>query len=462
MKDLTVDTYLKYLHDRGHRIKEIKRELSPDLEIPSVIIKEEHRDPESIIIFRNIKGFRDFIGVSLLLNTRKKLLELFNASTDIELYSRLLQGIESCDGKSGLREVSSHDYKVSTEPDLRRLPFARFYDKERSPYLTSGIVIGLDLETGAINASIHRLTPIDRKRLVIRLVPRHLYSIWVRNSQKGWDTPIAIVWGINPIVLLAAACSPSYGVFELSLVEKFIGLPVKVFYENNIPIPVDAEIVLIGRILRDHLAREGPCADILLLYDHVRDQPVIEIDKMYIRSSASRVYAYYLVPGLGEHRILMSIEKEAKIWRFVSNVVPEVRSIRLTPGGGSWLHAVISIRKNTDGDAKNAILAAFAAHPSLKHVVVVDDDVDVDDPSQIEWAIATRFRADRDLVVIHNVRGSTLDPSCIDQSSGLTCKVGIDATAPLGERHKFERVSNSVSIDYEYSYVDDPGSIRSA
>ncbi|NPA70480.1 MAG: UbiD family decarboxylase [Crenarchaeota archaeon] len=447
MKDLSLDTYVDYLLDRGHIVKEVTTELSPDLEIPSVIIREEKNEPDNILLFSKIKNHNNFIGISLLLNTRRKLRELFNVNNDVELYRRIISGVESGGGK--VQQVSSHDFKIVQDFDLRRLPFARFYNNERSPYLTSGIVVGLDVEEKIVNASIHRLTPIDKDRLVIRLVPRHLYSIWVNNAQKGKDTPVAIIWGINPIVLLAAACSPPYGVFELGLVEKFIGVPVKVFYEDDLPIPVDAEIVLIGKILRDEKASEGPCADILLLYDDVREQPIIKIEKVLFKNK-DRLYAHYLVPGLGEHRILMSIEKEAKIWRFVSNVVPEVKAVRLTPGGGSWLHAVISIRKNTDGDAKNAILAAFAAHPSLKHVVIVDDDVDVDDPVQVEWAIATRFRADRDLVVISNVRGSTLDPSCIDQSSGLTCKVGIDATKPISSGWKFDMVKNSVQVSYNF------------
>jgi len=447
MRDLSLDTYIEYLLDREHHVKEIDTELSPDLEIPNVIIREEKSNPEDVLLFPRIRGHEDFIGASLLLNTRRKLLELFNVNNDVELYKRIITGLESSGGK--LCEVSSHDYRIVRDIDIRKLPFARFYDGERSPYLTSGVVIGLDVENGIVNASIHRLTPIDRDRLVIRLVPRHLYSIWVNNAQKGMDTPVAIVWGINPVVLLAAACSPPYGVFELSLVEKFIGDPVKVFYEDDLPIPVDAEIVLIGKILRSERALEGPCADILLLYDDVREQPVIKIEKIYLKRG-DKMYAHYLVPGLGEHRILMSIEKEAKIWRFVCNVVPEVRAVRLSPGGGSWLHAVISIRKNTDGDAKNAILAAFAAHPSLKHVVVVDEDVNVDDPVEVEWAIATRFRADRDMVIVSNVRGSTLDPSCIDQSSGLTCKVGIDATKPISDAWKFEKVRNSAHVEYNY------------
>ncbi|MDH5459696.1 MAG: UbiD family decarboxylase, partial [Candidatus Bathyarchaeota archaeon] len=117
----------------------------------------------------------------------------------------------------------------------------------------------------------------------------------------------------------------------------------------------------------------------------------------------------------------------------------KVYAVNLSDGGSGWLHAIISIEKQLDGDGKNALLAAFAAHPSLKHVVVVDSDIDVYNVSDVEWAIATRFQASKDLIVIENVRGSTLDSSA-DQETGLTTKMGIDATRPLAKpREKFER-----------------------
>ncbi len=461
MRDLKIDTFLIEFSQK-FPIKVIDNELSPILEIPKVVIEEERYDRDSILVFNNIKNFRSFIAISNILNTRSKLYNLLSVNNDDELYKKILNSIESLTEKlEGILEVSSHDFKLVEDFDLRMLPFAKFYDKEPCQYLTSGVVVGIDLTSNFINMSIHRLTPIDRDKLAIRLVPRHLYTIWRRNAEKGRDTPVAIVWTINPVFLLAASCSPPFGVSELSLVGKFVNIPVKVYFENGlIPIPVDAEIVMIGKLVRDCLHSEGPYADILRLYDDVRLQPVIKIEKLYIQNWKDRTVVHYLVPGLNEHRVLMSIEKEAKIWKFVSNVVPHVKAIRLTPGGGSWLHAVISIRKNTDGDAKNAILAAFAAHPSLKHVVVVDEDVDVDNPEDVEWAIATRFRADRDLIIIQNVRGSTLDPSCIDQETGLTVKVGIDATRPCKDSTKFEKVTNSTCVEYNFRIIKELSSLE--
>jgi UbiD family decarboxylase len=134
----------------------------------------------------------------------------------------------------------------------------------------------------------------------------------------------------------------------------------------------------------------------------------------------------------------MGLPHETMIWEAVSKVVPSVRAVNLSIGGCGWLHAIISIDKLVDGDAKNALTAAFSAHPSLKHAVVVDTDIDVCNPHEVEWAIATRFQAGEDMVMIPNTRGSTLDPSA-DQENGLTTKVGVDATRPLTKpREKFE------------------------
>ncbi len=135
--------------------------------------------------------------------------------------------------------------------------------------------------------------------------------------------------------------------------------------------------------------------------------------------------------------MMMGLPKEPIIHRAVSGVVPKVRAVRLNEGGCCWLHAVVSIKQQKPGDAKNAILAAFGGHASLKRVVVVDEDIDPFDDWAVEWAIATRFQADRDLVVIEGARGSSLDPSAAD----TTAKMGLDATVPIGaNRSRFERV----------------------
>jgi len=200
--------------------------------------------------------------------------------------------------------------------------------------------------------------------------------------------------------------------------------------------PAEAELVLEGRISAEKEVDEGPFVDITGTYDIVRKQPVVEIVGVMHRKD----YFYQaLLPSGAEHKLLMGLPHEVLIWEAVSKVVPKVHAVNLSIGGSGWLHAVVSIEKQLDGDGKNALLAAFAAHPSLKHAVVVDSDIDVFDASDVEWAVATRFQANEDLIIINNVRGSTLDSSA-DQETGLTTKMGLDATRPFAKpKEKFER-----------------------
>ncbi len=145
----------------------------------------------------------------------------------------------------------------------------------------------------------------------------------------------------------------------------------------------------------------------------------------------------------------MGVPHEVLIWEAASKVVPKVHAVNLSIGGCGWLHAVISVEKQLDGDGKNVLLAAFAAHPSLKHAVVVDPDIDVFDPSSVEWAVATRFQANKDMIVVNNVRGSTLDSSA-DQETGMTTKVGVDATRPFSKlKEKFEKARIIVAKETE-------------
>jgi UbiD family decarboxylase len=176
--------------------------------------------------------------------------------------------------------------------------------------------------------------------------------------------------------------------------------------------------------------------DITGTYDIVRKQPVVQLTRMMMRKDA--IYQTIL-PGGAEHKLLMGLPKEARMYDAITMAVPEVKGVRLTMGGGCWLHAAVSIRKQGEGDGKNAIMAALGSNPSVKHVVVVDEDINIDEMAEVEWAIATRFQGDSGIVKVKRARGSSLDPSS-DQERILTAKLGIDATVPWGKpRQKFER-----------------------
>lgn len=368
-----------------------------------------------------------------LLFSRGSLLRATGCVSDEDLYSKLLASPPS--QASAFKLVDFSNYYEQKRLPLGLLGFARYYEKDGGWYLNSGIVV-TRVGGESFNASVHRFMLIDDRRFAIRLVPRHLHYAYIRARERGEDLPVTILLGNHPLLMLLAANSPPLGVYEFSFLPLFTKGPVEgarsPLYGNVIPL--GSSVVIEARITREEVP-EGPYADILLTYDAVRKQPIVEVDEVWVIKVGEPIL-HVLLQGGVEHRLLMGTPREAAVWDSVRRVVPSVKKARLTMASGNWLHAVISITKSHDGDGKNAIMAALAAHPGLKLVVVVDDDVDPDNQEEVEWALATRFQADRGLVVVHNARGSTLDPSSRD---GLTSKIGLDATAPLGERERFAK-----------------------
>lgn len=201
----------------------------------------------------------------------------------------------------------------------------------------------------------------------------------------------------------------------------------------NIEVPADSEFVLEGKITREKV-KEGPFLDLTETYDRVREQPVIEIKKITHRKGA---IFHALLPGKGEHKLLMGMPKEPTIFNEV-NKVCKCKNVLITPGGTSWLHAIVQIKKEKEDDGKRAIEAAFRGHGSLKHCLIVDDDINIYDPSEIEWSIATRVQADKNITIMKDQPGSSLDPSAYQEEGkkALTAKAGVDATIPFGKTDK--------------------------
>ncbi len=310
------------------------------------------------------------------------------------------------------------------------IPIPEFFGGKR--YLTASIVLALDPETGRRNASIHRMMYLGKNQFAIRPVPqRHLHSFYTTALERGADhLDIVVILGVHPAFELGAATSYP-GLDELAFASRLIGGSEE-YVLNGIGIPKNTEIVMVGKMLREEV-EEGPFVDLTGTQDHVRMQPLVEITDLYMRENP---IFRTILPGMKEHKILMGIPQEPRMKKLIQNTVPTVTNVVMTEGGGSWLHAVVQIRKRTDGDGKNAIIAALAAHPSLKRVIVVDEDIDPTDPIDVEWAVATRFQPDKNMVLIPGAKGSSLDPSAVNS---ITCKWGLDATKPLGAKG-FDRV----------------------
>jgi UbiD family decarboxylase len=327
-----------------------------------------------------------------------------------------------------------NDGKLAMQkPDLAKIPVMHFFPKDAGNYFTAGIVFSK--WDGVENASIHRMLVLDDHRVAARLVEgRHTYVMHKKALACGERLPIAVVVGVHPAVTFASCTRVPTGK-ELAYAAELLGGTIHVKEcSNGVLVPADAEIVLEG-FIGPEVTDEGPFVDITGTYDPVRRQPVIEFTGMYTRPD----FIYHsILPGGDEHKILMGCPYEPKIYKAVAGVT-EVRNVVLTKGGCGYLHAVVQIKKSTQGDGKNAIMAAFAAHTSLKHVVVVDEDIDPTDPNEVEYAIATRVSGDTDVMVITGVRGSSLDPC--QKPDGTNVKIGVDATMVLGHEDEFRRAT---------------------
>lgn len=434
MSDLR--SFLRELDSQG-LLLHIEEELSTRFEIAAVM---RHLDGRPLL-FERVEGHRHRVAAGLC--SSRALIQRALGVEGGQLYERLLQAVRNprrCEVGDGPVEE-----RVVDKPKLSQLPILTHFEGDPGPYITSAALYAKTPDGEVENVSIHRLLVLDDHRLTLRIVPRHLYQIVETARESGVESiDVSISIGLHPAVLLAASTPAPYGVSEFDVANTLMdgGLKLTECEHVDALAPADAELVLEGRLKVDETAVEGPFVDLTGTYDVERRQPIIEVIGAMYR--ADYIYQALLPSGM-EHRLLMGLPREAKIWEYVRGITPYVRGVNLTSGGCGWLHCVVSIRKVREGDPKNVLMAIFTAHPSLKHAVVVDEDIDPYNLEEVEWAIATRFRGDEDLLIIPHVRVSSLDPAS-DQRLELGCKVGVDATRPLSKpEHHFKRAEIPMS-----------------
>ena len=323
---------------------------------------------------------------------------------------------------------------VLEDVDLYQLPILFHLAEDAGNYIASNVVITEDPDLGR-NMCYHRLLRLDGQRFAARIIERR--GTYNAMQKVEGDLPVAICIGVSLATHLAGSMSPPPEIDELAVANALAPTPLVKCITNDLYVPADAEIVLEGRITRNW-ADEGPFMDLTETMDITRKSPVIEIDLMTHRRDP---IFHALLPGGLEHKMLMGMPREPTIFREVDKVTRCTGAL-ITPGGASWLHAVVQIDKQREEDGRLAIEAAFKGHGSLKHVWVVDTDIDIYNPADVEWAVATRFQADQDLIIMPGMPGSSLDPSGIHVpgEKSRTAKMGLDCTMPLdADPAKFRR-----------------------
>ena len=428
--------FLKRLNETN-RLKRVSKELSTDLEISSIL----YANQDQAYLFEKVKESSLVVAGNLYSTAQTMKIGLgIAASEDLAAFtSRSIDSPSANKGHVSRFDKSSWDYNLGA--DLKKLPILKHYDKEAGHYMTAGIVAtkfpGTDLE----NLSFHRMLVLSKNKLVARIVPRHLDQI--AKDMKGQKVPVSIIIGPPPALFLSASLQVQFGLSEYKIANKMMNekLELESSEETDIAVPLDSEIILEGYLDYNELAKEGPFVDLTGTYDDAREQPVITLTRMHYRKDS--VYQAVLA-GSREHALFMGLPQELKIRDALSKSIPKVRGINLTAASNGYFHCVVSIEKGNDGDGKTAILNCFAASHPLKLVIAVDGDVDPFNLSEVEWALATRFQADRGIVQINGARGSSLDPS--SAKSAVTAKLGLDATLPVkGDKAKFERARITVS-----------------
>ncbi len=414
------------------KVIKIEKEISTKYEVAKVL--REH--PKDAIIFENIKDSKMRI-ISGICNTRDKIARGIGVNVP-EITKKIMEATGNPIKVENIESVKTN-YITQKEPNLTEIPIPTYYQKDGGAYITAGVIIAKDPETGIRNASIHRMLVSGKNRLGVRIVPRNLYTYYKKAEEMDKPLEIAIAIGMHPATLLATTTSVPITTDELEVANNFHNGNMKLIECENVDLQVpNAEIIMEGKLLPHIREPEGPFVDLTDTYDVIRNEPVIEIDKIHYKDNP---YYHAIMPAGFEHRLLQGLPQEPRIYNAVLNTVPTVQNVVLTEGGCCWLHAAVSIKKQTQGDGKNVIMAALAAHPSLKHAIVVDEDIDIFNPEDLEYAIATRVKGDEDIMIVPGARGSSLDPCATPD--GTTTKVGVDATKPLDKKEKFERVSFS-------------------
>ena len=361
------------------------------------------------------------------------------------------------------REVPSAQAPVQQEmhehADIRSLlPIPRHNEHDSAPYICAGLVVARNPKTGIQNVSINRIQVNAPDRMAMLILPHHLHAFQRAAEAAGDALPIAIVIGASPAALLAsqAVLPIDHDELEGAGALDRRPLPVVKCQTSDVRVPAHAEIVIEGRVLPGVRELEGPFGEFPKYYSPQEKREVIAIDRITHRH---RPIYHTIVPAAMEHLLLGGIPREATLLVHLKRSFPNVLDVHLAPGGVCRYHLYVQMRKTREGEPKNVILGAFGGHYDLKQVIVVDEDVDVHDPEQVEWAVATRFQPDRDLVVVSGAQGSILDPST---DRGIGAKWGLDATRPLayeGLAFTKIRIPGEEDVDLARVVVDDAGAL---
>ena len=420
-------------------IVRVNKEISPKFQITAIQrhLEAENRFP--LLIFENVRSLNGesspFRVVTNLFATRQKCalaldlpLEHWRMETSLAFVKRsnnLIKPVTIRPEEAPVKEV----VWVGENLDLQKLPVVTHHEMDGYPYLVDA-VIAADPITGIYNSSHHRMLVRGQDELGIWMSPRHLWNYCERAFEKGEPLPIAHVLGHHPAFYLASEALVGMGADEYDVIGGVLDEPLRLVpseaFGDRLMVPADAEIVVEGEVVPGRRDAEGPFGEFTGYYGPQRWSPIVKV-----KAITHRHNPYYLniMVGHADTSILGGIPKEAGIYEEVRKSVPGTRAVHFPISGTCRFHAYISIDKKIDGEGKVAGVAALPYHDELKHVIVVDSDIDPFNEREVLWAVATRVQAGEDVEILKGLRGGTLDPSATIHAVGD--KMIIDATKPI-------------------------------
>lgn len=407
--------HLQKLEKEGSLLK-ITKPVSKSLEAAGILKAVEPRP----ILFGNIKDSEYRIMGNLFCS--KESIASYLGISIKDIIPTLSKAIED---RSLPKEVKTAPCQeiIETHVDLDKVPILLHNERDGGPYISSAVVVVGHPKYGQ-NLDFHRAMQIKNDLMSTRVVAKRNFHTFLEDLG---EVDVAFCVGNSPNILVAAATSVEIGINELEIANALEPIQVVKAKTSDLLIPAGCEWVLEGKVYRDKRHDEGPFIDLTQTYDVIRNEPIFEVKCITHRKDA---IWQALLPGAFEHKVLMGMPREPTIFRKVNEKGVRCLDVNIDPGGCSWLHAVVQIDKQREEDGKLAIEGTFEGHRSCKHVFVVDKDIDIYDPYDVEWAMATRFQGDVDLVVKDKERGSSLDPSS-EPGTYQTTKIGYDLTAPL-------------------------------
>jgi 2,5-furandicarboxylate decarboxylase 1 len=413
----------------------VKREVSRDLELTAVLRKLQEQGEYPAVLFEKVTGCAMPVVANVLGNAQSLALAL--DSTQEKMLQDYIRREDKPQPVKMVDDAPVHEVVVTgPELDLNRVPIATNCEKDSGRFITAGMTIVKDPDTGVRNVGIYRAMILSPNELGMSYEKHtHIGHIHRKLEAKGQPLPAAVVVGHHPACMLGSQSKVPFGVDECEVMGALMGEPLEMVKCKTIDleVPARAELVFEGYILPDVRKPEGPFGEFTWYYGLERNSPVMQVTAITHRKDAIYQHLFAAHP---EHNYAGKIGREAVLYKRVKATVPTVRDVRMPMSGICRFTAYVQIAKEYDGEGKLAALAALAADPFVKLAVIVDQDVNINDDSAVLWAIATRTQPDQSTFFVPNAAVSRLDPASYSiwsrvEKDSLNTKWAIDATCPI-------------------------------